>query len=66
MSMSIDNTRFAAAAPVAEVDFSGQRRKQEMMAHEAMMVRFGHELAMRNNAAHMQALNTSHKLNRLA
>lgn len=66
MDMNISTTRFAAAMPVAEVDFSAQRKQQQMMAHEAMMVRFGHELAMRNNAAHMQALNTSHKLNRLA
>ncbi|MDH4379901.1 MAG: hypothetical protein QE263_08355 [Vampirovibrionales bacterium] len=66
MSMNIGTTRFAAAVPVAEVDFSAQLRTQQKMAHEAMMARFGHEAAMLNNKAHLEAVNTSHKLNRLA
>lgn len=68
MSMNIGTTRFAAIQPTTvDLSYDNQQAKQQrMMAHEAMMTRFAHESAIANQIAHMNAANTSQKLNRLA
>ena len=62
MSMNIDTTRFAAAHPVAEVDF-GQQRKEQMKTHEAIATQLHAQKFAADYAAHVAAAESRLRLN---